>query len=99
MQVIYANKDSRLVVMRCRHGPHTLLTSSLPFLSHVRKEPVVCRLLYTGATVRHCHMFMVKRQTAVLKAVKSGLVAGGSRQAEEDRLEERLMAIKQIDAF
>ena len=27
---------TRLVILRCRHGPHTLMSSSLPFVTKVR---------------------------------------------------------------
>jgi len=91
-KVIYANRCTRLAILRVRHGPHTILASVLPLLTHIRKEAVVGRLLYTGATVRHCHMFMVKRQTAQLEAARAEL---GPREG----LEQRVMEIHQIDAF
>jgi hypothetical protein len=59
--VIYANRATRLVIMRARHGPHTLVAAALPLVTSIRREAVVGRLLYTGATVRHCHIAMVGR--------------------------------------
>ena len=34
-RVIYANPSTRLVIIRCRHGPHNFLASALPFVTKV----------------------------------------------------------------
>lgn len=39
-RVIYANMKTRLVILRCRHGPHTLMSSSLPFVTKVRNRVI-----------------------------------------------------------
>jgi len=96
-KVIYANKATRLAIMRVRHGPHTLIASSLPLLTHIRNEGIVSRLLYTGATVRHCHMFMVKRQTRQLELAKAGLKEG--KKQNEKELENKILALEQIDSY
>ena len=36
--MIYANRCTRLAILRVRHGPHTILASVLPLLTHIRKE-------------------------------------------------------------
>ena len=68
-QVIYANKATRLIILRCRHSAQDLLASCIPLLDKVkmsfrilnkyktvdlkvRKDAVIARLLYTGATIR-----------------------------------------------
>ena len=70
LKVIYANMNTRLVIVRCRHGPHTLVASSLPFVTKIKNDSVVGKLLYTGATIRHCHKFMLKRQQVLLEKAK-----------------------------
>jgi len=93
-KVIYANKWSRLVIMRVRHGPHKFVSSSIPFITEIRKEAVVGKLLYTGATIRHCNIFMVNLQTNQLKLAKQKLKG---KQGQE--LEEKMMEIRQIAPF
>lgn len=34
-RVIYANPSTRLVIIRCRHGPHNFVASALPFVTKV----------------------------------------------------------------
>merc|ERR1712059_222293 len=91
-KVIYANRWTRLVIMRVRHGPHKLVASALPFVTEIRKEVVVGRLLYTGATIRHCHLYMVKRQKHQLELANQVL-----RGANQEQMEQRIMDIRQID--
>jgi len=92
-KVIYANQTTRLVIIRCRHGPHRLVASALPFVTKIRKENVVGRLLYTGATIKHCHMYMVKRQTRHLELANKWL----KNKVDQDKLAEKIMEIRQID--
>ena len=128
-QVIYANKLTRLVILRCRHSAQDLLSSCIPLLDkvgllsvfccfimllsyvhiillffEVRKDSVIARLLYTGATIRlvenhiqtqtsfcrHCHLFMVKRQKKILESLKS---------VPKEDMEEKILDLQRIDAF
>jgi len=54
-KTIYCNPETHLALIRCRHGPHRLVGSSLPFLTKLDKEKVVPKLIYTGATIKHCY--------------------------------------------
>jgi len=89
-KVIYANKLTRLVILRCRHSAQDLLSSCIPLLDKVRKDSVIARLLYTGATIRHCHLFMVKRQKKLLESLKS---------VPKEDMEEKILDLQRIDAF
>merc|ERR1711953_751661 len=87
-KVIYANKATRLVILRCRHSAQELLASCIPLIDKVRKDSVIARLLYTGATIRHCHLFMVKRQKKLLESLKS---------APKEDMEEKILDLQRID--
>jgi len=93
-KVIYANMSTRLVIIRCRHGPHTLVASALPFVNKIRKETVIGKLLYTGATIRHCHIFMLRRQKLLLDKARTYF-----KEKKSNELENDIMTIKQIDPF
>ena len=58
LRAIYSNPETHLALIQCRHGPHRLVGSSLPFLTKINDERLVPRLVYTGATIKNC--FKVK---------------------------------------
>eukprot|EP00092_Neocalanus_flemingeri_P018139 GFUD01019631.1.p1 GENE.GFUD01019631.1~~GFUD01019631.1.p1 ORF type:complete len:158 (-),score=52.11 GFUD01019631.1:108-581(-) len=93
-KVIYANTTTRLVIIRTRHGPHRLVASALPFVTKIRAEGVVGQLLYTGATIKHCQLFMVRRQTRQLEMAKKWLA---NKKMDQEKLKENIMDIRQID--
>ena len=55
LRTIYCNKETHIAMIQCRHGPHRLVGSSLPFLTKIKDEKVVPKLLYTGATIKNCN--------------------------------------------
>ncbi len=54
LRTIYCNPETHVAMIQVRHGPHRLVSSSLPFLNQIRDEKVIPKLIYTGATIRHC---------------------------------------------
>ena len=61
----------------------------------IRNEAVIGKLLYTGATIRHCHVFMLKRQKLLLESVRKQL--NKTKLSEEQTNE--ILTIRQIDPF
>jgi RNase P/RNase MRP subunit POP5 len=61
LRAIYSNPETHLALIQCRHGPHRLVGSSLPFLTKINDERLVPRLVYTGATIKNC--FKVKNNS------------------------------------
>ena len=57
---------------------------------------MVGKLLYTGATIRHCHAFMIKRQKLFLQQAKAVIK---KRKLDEAKITEDIMTINQIDPF
>jgi len=78
----YVNLATRIILVRARHGgPDKMVSSSLPFLTKINKENIVCRLLYTGATIRHCMKVLLKRQkNKLLEATKQLKTLGHSKE-------------------
>nr|SVE74530.1 EOG090X0GYO [Daphnia barbata] len=60
LEVKYCDNSTQIAVIRCRHGPHRLLASSLPFLSNIGKNKVQIQSMYTGATLVKCFKFLKK---------------------------------------
>ena len=64
LRAMYSNPETHLALIQCRHGPHRLVGSSLPFLTKINSERLVPRLVYTGATIKNC--FKVKNDSIPL---------------------------------
>ena len=58
LRTIYCNPQTRLILIQCRHGPHRFVASSLPFMTKIKDERIVPRLIYTGATILSCYKKM-----------------------------------------
>lgn len=58
----YCNEKTRIAIIRIRHGPHKLVASVLPCVNSVDNKQVTVNSLYTGATLRQCHKFLVNYQ-------------------------------------
>lgn len=58
----YCNKYTRIAVIRCRHGPHQLVSSSLPFINKIESKTVCLNQIYLGATIRQCFKFIKTHQ-------------------------------------
>nr|SVE76734.1 EOG090X0GYO [Daphnia longispina] len=72
LEVKYCNQSTQIAVIRCRHGPHRLLASSLPFLSTISKRKVQLQSIYTGATMVKCFKFLKKfHQEKINEALKT----------------------------
>ena len=52
------------------------------------------QLLYTGATIKHCQLFMVRRQTRQLEMAKNWMA---KKKVNQEQLKENIMEIRQID--
>lgn len=62
LTVKYCNENTRVVLIRCRHGPHKLVASSLPVVNRIDSRSVRMDILYTGATIRQCFKFILEYQ-------------------------------------
>ncbi|KAF7285613.1 POP5 ribonuclease P/MRP subunit [Rhynchophorus ferrugineus] len=58
----YCNEYTRIAIIRVRHGPHRLVTSSIPFIRKLNKIKVSMSILYIGATIRKCFSFIKQYQ-------------------------------------
>merc|ERR1712038_795796 len=92
LKTIYCNKETRLAMIQCRHGPHRLVGSSLPFLTNINNEKLVPRLVYTGATIKNCfkrmEMYQKKQLEAALLELKD------ISKEEKSELENKMMSIR-----
>lgn len=89
----YCNEYTRIAILRCRHGPHQFVTSSLPFITKIGKLDVNLRTLHVSATLKHSFKFIQKHQRAYLDKLWTNL-----RTDEERRnLEAAIMDFTKTD--
>ncbi|XP_023934623.1 ribonuclease P/MRP protein subunit POP5 [Bicyclus anynana] len=79
----YCNENTRIAIIRSRHGPHRFVTSSLPFITKLGKLDVSLRTLHVGATLKHSFKFIQKHQRAYLDSMWATLKTDDERKALE----------------
>ncbi|OWR51687.1 ribonuclease P/MRP protein subunit POP5 [Danaus plexippus] len=79
----YCNENTRIAILKSRHGPHKFVTSALPFVTKIGKLDVNLRTLHVGATLKHSFMFIQKHQRAYLDSMWSELKTDEERKALE----------------
>ena len=94
LRTIYCNLETRLALIQCRHGPHRLVASSLPFLTKINNEKVVPKLIYTGATIKNCYKRMEKYQRKELSMALKEI--GSLNEDDKKEIEHRLLSIRKM---
>lgn len=79
----YCNEHTRIAILRCRHGPHQFVTSSLPFITKIGKLDVRLRTLHISATLKHSFKFIQKHQRAYLDKMWANLKTNEERKSLE----------------
>ncbi|XP_044753800.1 ribonuclease P/MRP protein subunit POP5 [Coccinella septempunctata] len=54
----YCNAATRIGIIRCRHGPHKLIASAMPYVKNIGPYKAYITTLFMGATMRHCFNFI-----------------------------------------
>jgi len=94
LRAIYSNPETHLALIQCRHGPHRLVASSLPFLTSIGNEKLIPKLVYTGATIKNCFKRMELYQKKQLEVAFHELKDISNEEKKE--LEERMMSIRSM---
>uniref|UniRef100_A0A2A4KBI6 Ribonuclease P/MRP protein subunit POP5 n=1 Tax=Heliothis virescens TaxID=7102 RepID=A0A2A4KBI6_HELVI len=89
----YCNENTRIAIIRSRHGPHRFVTSTLPFVTKIGKLDVRLNTLHVGATLKHSFKFIQKHQRAYLDRMWSKL----KTVEEREKLEAAVMDFTKTD--
>lgn len=54
----YCNPGTKIAIIKIRHKAHTLLLNSIPKINDVGGTLVKIDILYVGATIKHCFIFI-----------------------------------------
>lgn len=59
--VSYCNEITHIAIIRVRHGPHKIVTSSFPAITSLGNVQAKINTLYVGGTLHQCYkMILVK---------------------------------------
>jgi len=67
LMVKYLNPPTGVLFIRMRRSAYQIVSSVLPFVTLLGSEAIMLKTLYTGATIRHCNIFLAKYQRKQLE--------------------------------
>lgn len=85
----YCNVQTKIAIVRLRHGPHKFALHAISLINKVGKRSVNTKILYVGATLKHCFLFIRKHQEKKLEQLWSKLPT----EAEKKQMETLLMTL------
>ncbi|XP_012233909.1 ribonuclease P/MRP protein subunit POP5 [Linepithema humile] len=84
--VKYCNKHTKIALIKTRHGPHKFVLRASPLINEVGGQQVKTSILYIGATMKHCFLFIRKHQEKKLEQMWSRLRTENERKEMETAL-------------
>ncbi|XP_011878268.1 PREDICTED: uncharacterized protein LOC105567764 [Vollenhovia emeryi] len=54
----YCNAQTKIAIVRLRHGPHKFALHAIPLINDVGERRVRTRILHVAATLKHCFLFV-----------------------------------------
>lgn len=82
----YCNVHTRIALVKVRHGPHKFVVNSLPLINDLAGRLVSVKIIYIGATMKHCFHFIKNYQQRKLEQVWSTLKTDAERKQMENAL-------------
>ncbi|XP_019885607.1 ribonuclease P/MRP protein subunit POP5 isoform X2 [Camponotus floridanus] len=95
----YCNTQTKIALVRIRHGPHKLVLQAIPLINDVGGRFVKLNILYMGATMKHCFLFIRKHQEGKLEEIWSKLRTETERKEMETILTTMTPAMKDFKFF
>ncbi|XP_014203536.1 ribonuclease P/MRP protein subunit POP5 [Copidosoma floridanum] len=90
----YCNAHTRIALIKVRHGPHNFLLKAVPKIIDVGGKHVSVKIIYVGATMKHCFMFIKKYQTRKLESMWRKMESAKERKDLEEALMTMTPAMK-----
>lgn len=82
----YTNEFTRIGIVRCRQGPHNLVTSVIPFITEINSHKVRVNILYVGACLKKCFNFVKLHQERKCDEFCARLVSKEEKESFRDVL-------------
>lgn len=91
----YCNSYTRIGIIRCRHGPHKIIASTLPFINRIDSTEVQVNQLYLGATIKQCYKFIKNYQERKFHELCVNL----STEEQKNNLRKALLNLDVLDSY
>ncbi|XP_048262127.1 ribonuclease P/MRP protein subunit POP5-like [Bombus terrestris] len=82
----YCNIHTKIALVKTRHGPHKFLLKAIPIINDIAGRLVSVKILYVGATLKHCFLFIKRYQQQKLEKVWGTLKTETERKNMENAL-------------
>ncbi|KAK1118415.1 hypothetical protein K0M31_015114 [Melipona bicolor] len=82
----YCNAHTKIAIVKSRHGPHKFLINAIPIIKDIAGRLVSVKILYVGATIKHCFLFIKKFQQQKLEQAWNTLKTETERKNMKDAL-------------
>ncbi|OXU27777.1 hypothetical protein TSAR_013665 [Trichomalopsis sarcophagae] len=82
----YCNAHTRIALIKIRHGPHMFLLKALPKINDVGGNHVNVKIMYIGATMKHCFIFIKNYQRGKLQSMWKEMKNDNERKELEKAL-------------
>ncbi|KAG7203324.1 hypothetical protein KM043_010412 [Ampulex compressa] len=90
----YCNTHTKIALVKVRHGPHKFVLNSIPVINDIAGRLVSVKILYVGATMKHCFLFIKKYQQNKLEQMWGTLRTDMERRQMEKALMTLTSAMK-----
>lgn len=91
----YCNAHTKIAIVKSRHGPHKFLINAIPIIKDIAGRLVSVKILYVGATMKHCFLFIKKFQHQKLEQAWNTLKTETERKNMKDALMTLTPAMKE----
>ncbi|XP_014479704.1 PREDICTED: uncharacterized protein LOC106746996 isoform X2 [Dinoponera quadriceps] len=85
----YCNTHTKIAMIKAGHGPHKFLLRAIPLINDISGRHVKISILYVGATMKHCFLFIRKHQEKKLEQIWASL----RTETERKEMEKVLMTL------
>ncbi|XP_012277779.1 uncharacterized protein LOC105698269 [Orussus abietinus] len=90
----YSNVHTKIALIKVRHGPHKFVVNSIPQITDIGGRFVSVKILYIGATLKHCFLFIKRFQLKKLEYMWESLKSETDKKRMEDALMSMTPAMK-----
>ncbi|XP_058791633.1 uncharacterized protein LOC131664500 [Phymastichus coffea] len=92
----YCNSYTKIGLIKIRHGPHMFLLNAIPKINDLGGKLVTVKILYVGATMKHCFLFIRKYQRNKLELMWKELKSEKEKKDCEQKLMTMSPAMKEL---
>ncbi|XP_046837041.1 ribonuclease P/MRP protein subunit POP5 [Vespa crabro] len=98
-QAKYCNAQTRIALIKSRHGPHKFILNSIPLISDVDGRAVTINIIYVSATIKHCFIFVRTYQQKKLEKMWNSFKNDNQRREMQKALMKLTASMKDFKQY